>query len=66
MNALSFKYNKIAECPKCTKLYDCLYNDEHIGNQEVFKCACGERFVVKYDKPSEVDWNDISELWRFE
>ncbi len=66
MNALSFKYNKIAECPKCTKLYDCLYNDEHIGDQEVFNCACGERFVVKYNKPSEVNWNDISELWRFE
>ncbi len=66
MSERSFKYNKIAECPKCTKLYDRLYNDEHIGNQEVLKCDCGEKFIVKYDKPSEVDWNDISELWRFE
>lgn len=64
-DALSFKHNKIIECPKCTKFYDCLYNDEHIGHQEVFKCDCGERFVVKYDKSSEMDWHELFEdMWR--
>lgn len=63
MSTLSFKYNKIAECPKCTKLYDCLYNDGHIGDQELFKCDCGEKFIVKYDKPVQLDWH---ELWRDE
>ena len=56
-------YSKIVECPYCTKLYDYNYNKFHLGQQEVFKCDCGRKFVATCDKHEYFDWQ---EFWKME
>lgn len=55
-------YSKIVECPYCTKLYDYNYNKSHLGQQEVIKCECGKKFVVKCDKYEYFDWHEFYEM----
>ena len=57
-----FDYSKIVECPYCTKLYDYNYNKSHLGQQEVIRCDCGRKFVVKCDKYEYFDWHEFYEI----